>query len=90
MSESPHERSRLYSARFAETAAYRNRVWAILTERFFSRWIRPSDTVLDLGCGGEVDFEKHEGRLRSLPWLWWIQGRPFLVVARKPSASLPS
>lgn len=51
MSESPQELSRLYSARFAETAAYRNRVWEILTQRFFSRWIRPSDTVLDLGCG---------------------------------------
>jgi SAM-dependent methyltransferase len=51
MSESPSELSRLYSARFTESAAYRNRVWTILTRQFFSRWIQPSDTVLDLGCG---------------------------------------
>jgi SAM-dependent methyltransferase len=51
MSESANELSRLYSARFADTAAYRNRVWEILTRQFFTRWIRPSDTVLDLGCG---------------------------------------
>jgi len=37
MSESENELSRIYSARFNETAAYRNRVWKILTKRFFSR-----------------------------------------------------
>ncbi len=51
MSESASELSRLYSARFSDTAAYRNRVWTILTGQFFSRWIQPTDTVLDLGCG---------------------------------------
>jgi SAM-dependent methyltransferase len=51
MSESQHELSRLYSARFDKTAAYRNRVWQILTTHFFARWIPASGTVLDLGCG---------------------------------------
>lgn len=51
MSETENELSRIYSARFNETAAYRNRVWQILTEHFFSRWIPVSSTVLDLGCG---------------------------------------
>jgi SAM-dependent methyltransferase len=30
---------------------YRNRVWKVLTRVFFSRWIAPESTVLDLGCG---------------------------------------
>jgi len=49
--ETETELSKIYSVRFAETAAYRNRVWEILTKRFFSRWIPASSTVLDLGCG---------------------------------------
>ncbi len=51
MSETENELSRIYSARFTETADYRNRVWKILTKQFFSRWISASSTVLDLGCG---------------------------------------
>jgi len=51
MPESANDLRRLYSARFKETADYRSRVWKILTKRFFSRWIDPGDTVLDLGCG---------------------------------------
>lgn len=31
--------------------AYRNRVWRVLAREFFNRWVKPSDTVLDLGCG---------------------------------------
>jgi SAM-dependent methyltransferase len=40
-----------YYFRFAKIAAYRIKVWEILTREFFSRWIKPTDTVLDLGCG---------------------------------------
>ena len=41
----------IYTRRFQGNLGYRNRVWQILTADFFSQWIRPSDRVLDLGCG---------------------------------------
>ena len=47
---SPEDLEQLYRARFAERAAYRQEVWAVLS-RFFSRWIPPDSAVLDLGCG---------------------------------------
>jgi SAM-dependent methyltransferase len=50
-SESPADLQRIYTARFAGQKVYRNNVWQILTSEFFSRWIKPSDTILDLGCG---------------------------------------
>lgn len=42
---------RIYHRRFARTAAYRNKVWTVLTREFFSRWVKPEAAVLDLGCG---------------------------------------
>ena len=51
MAPNPQELSKIYHRRFVRTAAYRNRVWEVLTHKFFSRWVRPGDTVLDLGCG---------------------------------------
>ncbi len=41
----------IYSRRFQGNLDYRNRVWEVLTADFFSSWIRPTDRVLDLGCG---------------------------------------
>ena len=42
----------LYANRFdAEDQAWKRRVWTILWERTFSRYVRPTDTVLDLGAG---------------------------------------
>jgi SAM-dependent methyltransferase len=42
----------LYANRFdAEDQAWKRRVWTILWERIFSRYVRPEDTVLDLGAG---------------------------------------
>jgi SAM-dependent methyltransferase len=49
--ESASDLQKIYSARFSGQQAYRTHVWQILTRNFFSRWIRPADTVLDLGCG---------------------------------------
>ena len=49
--ESASDLQKIYSARFSGQQAYRTHVWQILTHSFFSRWIRPTDTVLDLGCG---------------------------------------
>jgi SAM-dependent methyltransferase len=40
----------IYRTRFTAQSAYRQRVWEILCP-FFSRWISPGSTVLDLGCG---------------------------------------
>jgi SAM-dependent methyltransferase len=47
----PKELQEIYRRRFQGNLDYRNRVWQVLTADFFSRWIRPSDRVLDLGCG---------------------------------------
>lgn len=42
----------LYENRFGDRERARKaRVWAILWEAVFSRWIRPEDTVVDLGAG---------------------------------------
>ncbi len=51
MSSTPQELSKIYHRRFVRTAAYRNKVWQVLTASFFSRWVAPTATVLDLGCG---------------------------------------
>jgi len=50
----PRESDRLaeiYSRRFDAQAEYRNKVWRVLAERFFARYIDKDATVLDLGCG---------------------------------------
>jgi SAM-dependent methyltransferase len=47
----PDELERLYRSRLDAQARYRDRVWKILTARFFSRYISADATVLDLGCG---------------------------------------
>jgi SAM-dependent methyltransferase len=45
------ELAQIYSRRFDAHVAYRQAVWKVLIERFLSRYIDPSATVLDLGCG---------------------------------------
>jgi len=50
---SPHgalDLQQLYQKRFGGMAAYRQQVWAVLSE-FFSQWTPSDATVLDLGCG---------------------------------------
>lgn len=51
MASSQQELSKIYHRRFIRTAAYRNRVWEVLTRDFFSRWVPAESSVLDLGCG---------------------------------------
>jgi SAM-dependent methyltransferase len=42
----------LYSLRFHKTGLERRRrVWNVLCDQFFSRLVKPDDTVLDLACG---------------------------------------
>jgi SAM-dependent methyltransferase len=45
------ELERIYTVRFSGLEDYRNRVWQALVGNFFSRWIKATDTVLDVGCG---------------------------------------
>ncbi len=45
------ELEKTYHRRFDADLQYREAVWKVLVHRFFSRYIRPSDDVLDLGCG---------------------------------------
>jgi SAM-dependent methyltransferase len=46
------EERALYEHRFdAATRAAKARVWTVLCRDFFQRWVRSTDTVLDLGAG---------------------------------------
>ena len=51
MAENAQDLRKIYQRRFSDTAAYRNRVWQVLTGAFFNRWMDPDAAVLDLGCG---------------------------------------
>lgn len=43
--------NQIYEIRFSGLEEYRNDVWKILVKEFFSKWIRSTDHILDLGCG---------------------------------------
>jgi SAM-dependent methyltransferase len=49
--ETPEGLQQIYATRFSGQEAYRTQVWKTLTSQFFTRWIKPTDAVLDLGCG---------------------------------------
>lgn len=51
MSNTPEQLKEIYERRFKNTQAYRFKVWQVLIERFFSKWIKKYSAVLDLGCG---------------------------------------
>jgi len=51
MGENASELQKIYCRRFSSSAAYREKVWRVLTSSFFNRWVRPDSSVLDLGCG---------------------------------------
>jgi len=51
MASTQQELSKIYHRRFVRTAAYRNKVWQVLTQEFFNRWVASDAVVLDLGCG---------------------------------------
>jgi len=50
MSSAPSDLQQIYRTRFEKNVEYRRQVWDVLCA-FFARWIKPQDTVLDLGCG---------------------------------------
>ena len=42
---------RIYAQRFSSQLEYRNRVWSILVDTYFTQYIPKNAAVLDLGCG---------------------------------------
>lgn len=42
---------KLYEKRFSKSAEYRGKVWQVLIDNWFSKWIPDNVTILDLGCG---------------------------------------
>ena len=48
---SPTELQRLYEKRFVGKSEYRDKVWRVLVDEYFTRWLPAGATVLDLGCG---------------------------------------
>jgi len=47
----PTDLQRIYEARFRANLDYRRAVWRVLIDDFFQQFVRPTDAVLDLGCG---------------------------------------
>ena len=43
--------SQIYELRFSGHEEYRTKVWQILVNNFFNKWIRSDFEILDLGCG---------------------------------------
>ena len=41
----------IYSERFNAHISYRKEIWSVLIAKFFSEYIDPSYTILDVGCG---------------------------------------
>ena len=55
---------REYERRFTPSAAYRQRVWAVLTSEFFQRYVPRDGAVLDLGCGWGEFINNIQARVR--------------------------
>jgi SAM-dependent methyltransferase len=55
---SPAELGKLYQKRFAGLQEYRNAVWRVLVNEYFSQWIPAQSALLDLGCG-HCEFVNH-------------------------------
>jgi len=47
----PQDLQRIYGARFSANLEYRKDVWSVLVGSWFGRYVRATDSVLDLGCG---------------------------------------
>lgn len=47
----PEHQQAVYSRRFAGIEQHRAEVWKILARHYFHRWVKPTDTILDLGAG---------------------------------------
>jgi len=47
----PEQQQGVYNRRFAGLEQRRAEVWRILARHYFQRWVKPTDTVLDVGAG---------------------------------------
>jgi SAM-dependent methyltransferase len=47
----PAELQKIYAHRFTAMQRYRTEVWRVMASSFFQAYVRPTDAVLDLGCG---------------------------------------
>lgn len=47
----PTNLSQIYEKRFTGFEEYRKKVWKVLVDQFFSKWINSEHSILDLGCG---------------------------------------
>ena len=43
--------TQIYEKRFSGYENYRNQVWKILVDKFFTKWIKSNHSIIDLGCG---------------------------------------
>ena len=48
---SPNYQHAVYSRRFAGIERHRLEVWRTLARHYFHRWVKPTDTVVDVGAG---------------------------------------
>lgn len=62
----PHNESdlsRIYAQRFAANLDHRKRVWRVIIDSFFQKYVPRNASTLDLGCGyGEFINQVHAGR----------------------------
>ncbi|HEX8281639.1 MAG TPA: class I SAM-dependent methyltransferase [Chthoniobacterales bacterium] len=58
------ELQQIYRRRFEKSQSDRAAVWRVLTSRFFSQFVKPSDAVLDLGSG-YAEFINHIAAARK-------------------------
>ena len=55
MPDSKAELDKLYNQRFPEAAlAQKHAIWKVLCSDFFGRYVKPTDTVVDIGIGVPV------------------------------------
>jgi SAM-dependent methyltransferase len=54
----------IYRKRFEPNGEYRCAVWRVLVSKFFSRFIAPNCTILDLGCGYGEFINNVQARVR--------------------------
>jgi SAM-dependent methyltransferase len=61
----PHNESdlsRIYAQRFTANLDYRERVWRVLIDSFFQRYVPRDGAILDLGCGYGEFINQVEGK----------------------------
>jgi len=84
---SPAELQRLYEKRFAGKSEYRDKVWRVLVDDYFARWIPPHAAVLDLGSPRRERKSNQLGTWQQGPLRATKDGRPDLGARRQAVAT---